>query len=243
MAFWWAGAQKDQFWHGKYAASRDSADKLQSIPGVMPAHTRTIAQFATSANNRNVGGVTGFHQATWWERSAIQFLYLVEHATMDCQTKTGAGRVNASSANFVDAQDVVTASYRGIVGLWGNIWTFVEGITIEAGRIWVWNKNQVLIDTGYTIPNPSSTYGYPMTFTTLSGTDWSLGHCFLAATNQGSISGATLTDGHFFTTDTGRVARVGGRWNTASTAGLFCCLGSISASSSDSSSSACLAKV
>lgn len=243
MAFWWAGAQKDQFWHGKYVASRDSADKLQSIPGVMPARTRTITQFATSANNRNVGGVTGFHQTTWWERSAIQFLYLVEHATMDCQTKTGAGRVNASSANFVDAKDVATASYRGIVGLWGNIWTFVEGMTIEAGRIWVWNKNQVLTDTGYTIPNLSAEYRYPMTFTTLSGTGWSLGHGLLAETNQASISGATMTDGHYFTTEAGRVALVGGRWNYTSPAGLFCCFGFYSASDSGSPLSACLAKV
>jgi len=224
-------------------ASRDGADKLQSIPGVMPAHIRTIVQFATSANNRNVGGVTGFQETPRWERSAIQFVYLVENATMDCQTKTGAGRTNASSANFVDAQDVATASYRGIVGLWGNIWTFVEGMTIEAGRIWVWNKNQVLTDTGHTIPNLGASYRYPMTFTTLSGTGWSLGHCFLAATNQTSISGATLPDGHYFTTETGRITRVGGGWNSASSAGLFCCGGSHSASNSDSHVSACLAKV
>ena len=241
-AFYWGGSAINQFWFGKYQACL-SGGKLCSVPSVMPAVNRTIVQFGDDALARNTGGVTGFMQQSWWQWSAIQMLYLVENATMDCQAKTGRGRVDTGSAARVDAEDVMQATYRGITGLWGNVWQWSDGITVEAGRIWVWNQSQTLVDSTHTIPDLAGAWRYPNTFTTTSGTGFNLGHCFLAATNQTSLAGATCQDGHYFTTETGRVVPVGGRWDSASSGGLWCVHGSGTASHAHSGIGSRLAKV
>ncbi|MDY0164292.1 hypothetical protein [Desulfobotulus sp.] len=241
-AFWWGGNPLNQFWFGKYAASL-SGGKLQSLPGVMPAVSRTIVQFSADAEARNVGGVTGFMQNSYHQNSAIQFLYLLENATMDSQAKTGRGRVDTSSAALVDAPDVAQAAYRGIIGLWGNVWRWAVGMQIEAGRVWVWGSNQQLIDTGHTIPNLAAAWRYPKTFATGAGTGFDLGHGFLAAANQAALAGATCQDGHYFTTGTARVLLLGGPWAYGSLPGLWCALGSIDATYAHSLFGSRLAKV
>jgi hypothetical protein len=241
-AFWWAGDPLAQYWYGKYQASL-TGGKLCSVPGVMPAVSRTIVQFSADAEARNVSGVTGFMQQSYHQISAIQWLYLLEHATMDSQAKTGRGRVDAANAALVDAADVAQATYRGMVGLWGNVWQWTVGMQIEAGRVWVWDSNQQLIDTGHTIPNPAAAWRYPTSFAVGTGTGFDLSHGFLAAANQTALAGATCQDGHYFTTDTARVLRCGGRWSNGSNAGLWAALGSSGAASVDPGISARLAKV
>ena len=241
-AFYWGGSLINQFWFGKYAASLDGS-KLSSVPGVMPAVSRTLIQFNTDAAARNTGGVTGFMQNSFHQNSAIQWLYLVECATMDSQAKTGRGRVDTSSAALVDAPDVAQATYRGMIGLWGNVWRWAVGMQIEAGRIWVWNENQQLVDTGHTIPNPAAAYKYPKTFSTGFGTGFNLAHSFLAATNQTGLAGATCQDGHYFTTETARALLLGGLWHNASRAGLWCAGGLYDASLADTGIGSRLAKV
>jgi len=241
-AFYWGGLELNQFWFGSYAGSL-SGGKLCSVPGVMPAVNRNIVQFSADAAARNTGGVTGFMQNSYHQNSAIQWLYLMENATMDSQTKTGQGRVNVSSAANVDALDVAQATYRGMVGLWGNVWRWSVGMQIEAGRVWVWNKNQQLVDTGHTIPSLATAWRYPKTFATGSGTGFNLGHGFLAATNQTGLAGATCQDGHYFTTDSARVLLLGGGWSNGSLAGLWYALGGSDSSRVDSSFGSRLAKV
>ena len=126
-AFKVGGSEVNQIYVGKYQASMDGS-KLGSKPGVLPAVSRSLTQFQTDASARNVGGVSGFGLWSVYHWSAIQWLYLVENATMDSQTKTGQGRVNVSSAANVDASDVAQATYRGIVGLWGNVWQWLDGL-------------------------------------------------------------------------------------------------------------------
>jgi len=241
-AFYWGGSPINQFWFGKYQASLDGG-KLCSVPGVMPAVSRTSVQFSADAEARNVGGVAGFMQNSYHQNSAIHWLYLLEHATMDSQGKTGRGRVDTISAAMVDAPDVAQATYRGMVGLWGNVYRWSVGMQIEDGRIWVWDENQQLVDTGHTIPILVAAWRYPKTFVTGSGTGFNLAHGFLTATGQATLEGATCQDGRYFTDGTTRVLRIGGQWNTASSAGLWCAIGNHDASSASASVGSRLAKV
>ncbi|WP_248431483.1 hypothetical protein, partial [Escherichia coli] len=75
----------------------------------------------TRATNRNTGGVTGFGLWNIYQLSAIQTLALIEIGGSDSQTLVGQGHVSGSSALAVDNATVAQASWRGIVGLWGNV--------------------------------------------------------------------------------------------------------------------------
>jgi len=129
-AFVLDGEECAAFQYGKYQG-RVISDKLSSIPSTGTSHTptvsRTLTEFIADAEARNVGGVAGFRLAHYDMLLAIQWLYLIENATMDSQTKTGAGRVNESALGTVSASDVATATYRGMVGLWGNVRQFIDG--------------------------------------------------------------------------------------------------------------------
>ncbi|HQD54813.1 MAG TPA: Ig-like domain-containing protein, partial [Peptococcaceae bacterium] len=91
-----AGVEKDYILMGAYKASfgrnqADTVDVLASVSGVLPAHTRTLSEFRNLAKER--GAETG---ADWMlvdalSRSAVNFLYLVEYADVNCNTAIGYG--------------------------------------------------------------------------------------------------------------------------------------------------------
>lgn len=140
-AFMNLGSEISQFYYGRYQAAVDGTGKLQSLASVFPTGIKTIDQFRTAATLRNVAGVTGFMQHTFWQKSAIQILYLMEYGNGDSQTVLGRGRVDSTSIAVVSDATVLTASYRGITGLWGNIYQFVDGIKSDPTRnILLWDK-------------------------------------------------------------------------------------------------------
>jgi hypothetical protein len=215
-AFVLDSAEVPAFQYGKYQAS-ESGGKLQSVAGVLPLVDTSLTDFLTKATARNVSGVTGFrlHHYDMW--LAIQWLYLVENATMDSQTKTGQGRVSASSAANVDAADVAQATYRGIVGLWGNVNQWMDGARTLNGVIerraydaagWV--------STGESVPNGGGAT-YPVTFRTSAPLEF-IPDTYSAAND----STATLPD-YVRWRDSGEYYPfVGGYWSNGANAGLWC---------------------
>jgi hypothetical protein len=223
-AFLLGGVECAAFQYGKYQAS-ESGGKLQSVAGVLPLADTSLTDFLTKATARNVSGVAGFrlHHYDMW--LAIQWLYLVENATMDSQTKTGQGRVSASSAANVDAADVAQATYRGIVGLWGNVNQWMDGARTLNGVIerraydaagWV--------STGESVPNGGSST-YPITFRESAPQE------FIPNTySTSNDSTATMPD-YVRWRDSGEYyPYVGGGWSNGAGAGLWCvsCYGSAS---------------
>lgn len=134
------GAELDQIWVGKYQASA-SGGKLQSVPGVAPRVSMTFDTARSEAYARNTGGVTGFRLWSIYDLSAIQMLATIEMGGLDMQSLIGQGRVNQSSAANVDASDVAQATWRGIVGLWGNVWQMTDGIKRNGGNWHRWQYN------------------------------------------------------------------------------------------------------
>lgn len=221
-AFRNAGADVDQIYVGKYQSSSDGT-KMKSVAGVLPAVSKSLTTFQAEAAARNTGGVTGFMLWSMFQWSAIQWLYLVENATMNSQTKTGMGRVSTTSAANVDAADVAQATYRGIVGLWGNVYQWMDGLKTVAGtgniNLWDRNGNKTWVDTGRTRTAAAGTI-YPTTFIASNGTGYDYDEVFIGDTGPTTNSNATAPDyqnfivGEFFPS-------VGGYWAIDLIAGLW----------------------
>lgn len=241
-AFRHAGADIEQIYVGKYQASMEGS-KLASKPGVLPAVSRSLTQFIADANARNASGVTGFMLWSVFHWSAIQWLYLVENATMNSQTKTGQGRVNASSAANVDAADVAQATYRGIVGLWGNIWQWMDGLKTVSGVVNLWDQNGNKSWVSTKKRQAADGTIYPTTFMDGQGAGWDLEDVFLGDTGPTSNSNATAPDYQYMNSSGEYFPVVGGYWGHAAHAGLWDVYVGYAASSANSNVGARLAKV
>lgn len=237
-AFMKAGSEVNNIYIGKYQASL-SGTKLCSVPGVAPLVSKSMNDFNTYAANRNVSGVSGFCLWNIYMHAAIGMLFLVEHASTDCQGICGRGRVDTSSSANVDASDVAQATYRGMVGLWGNVWQWVNGIgTNQNGPIWVWdndgNETQVLTNSTLAIFynntnnewNSGINCGWYRKRLSESNNQYNLADLFVP--DAESIS-STYTDGTYsdfvfgrYPDSNQRVCSVGGRWVLWFFCGLFC---------------------
>ena len=158
----------------------------------------------------------------------------------DSQTLIGQGSVSGSSALAVDSATVAQASWRGIVGLWGNVFQMVDGLQTDASskfKIWDKSGNKTWITTGQTAP----ANGYPVTFSTDSGASHDLGVGFVPATSDGTASNGSTGDYAYAAANC--VAYHGGGWSRGANAGLFCLYVDYSASNADPYIGGRLAKV
>ena len=220
------GTELGQIWVGKYQASYDGSSKAQSIPGVMPMVDIDFPTARARAYARNTGGVSGFRLWSIYDLSAIQMLATIEMGGLDMQSLIGQGRVNASSAANVDATDVAQATWRGIVGLWGNVWQMTDGIKRNGGTWHRWQYNVPGstttndFSTGYVDTGQSAltTSGWPVTFNTsllASG-------IIVPASLTGTYNDGSTGDRFWSNANTDdRAWDHGGRWDFGSTAGLF----------------------
>lgn len=239
-AFMNAGAQIDQFWVGKYQGTNDGGTKLGSVAGLTPLVSIDFPTMQARAAARNTGGVTGFSLWNIYQLSAIQTLALIEMGGADSQTLVGQGNVSGSSALAVDHATVAQASWRGIVGLWGNVWQMVDGLQTDASsryKIWDKNGNKTYQTTSLTAPSS----GYPVTMATASGTDYDLATVFAAETTNSTAGNGTYGD--YFWQSANCVAYHGGTWGRGAFAGLFSLNVSDAASYSPSAVGGRLAKV
>ena len=236
-AFYNDGAEIDQIYIGKYQASLASG-KLRSVPEVLPTVNRSITQFKSDAEARNIDGVTGFMLWSVYQWSAIQWLYLIENATFNSQEKTGDGRVNASSAANVDAADVAQATYRGMVGLWGNVNQWLDGLKQINKQFHVWDMrgNKSFVNTQTRREKvDGDLYPDKLLKNTASSIDFSM--FFIGTSGKTSNNNATIPDLQYATTNTDeRFPSVGGSWSNGSVAGLWRLYVAYSSSSSTHSS-------
>lgn len=219
------GVELDQIWVGKYQASA-SGGKLQSVPSVLPRVSMDFPTARAEAYARNTGGVAGFRLWSYYDLAAVHMLASIEMGGLDMQSLIGQGRVNASSAANVDAADVAQATWRGIVGLWGNVWQMVDGIKRNGGNWWRWqynapgNTTTSDFATGYVNTGRAAltSSGYQVTFDT---TLLSAG-IIVQATVDGTASNGSTGDYFYSSTNTDdRIAYHGGAWGDGGDAGLF----------------------
>ena len=223
-----------------------AADMLSSIGNAKPVSGLT--QNLTRANARalahNRG--TGWEIQTAASASASQMLMLVEYASFNMQEKIGVGvtskvddgatsmtEITGATTNLGNASGAVmnannfnVVTYRGEENLWGNIWTFVDGMNINAKgihKLYVADHafaDSVLDgaykDTGITLAKANgyvSAFGYNEAF------DW------LFVTSE-VLGNSSLPVGDYFwqnhTYNAVMIALLGAPWNRGAHAGAFC---------------------
>ena len=223
-----------------------AADMLSSIGNAKPVSGLT--QNLTRANARalahNRG--TGWEIQTAASASASQMLMLVEYASFNMQEKIGVGvtskvddgatsmtEITGATTNLGNASGAVmnannfnVVTYRGEENLWGNIWTFVDGMNINAKgihKLYVADHafaDSVLDgaykDTGITLAKANgyvSAFGYNEAF------DW------LFVTSE-VLGNSSLPVGDYFwqnhTYNAVMIALLGADWNDGAHAGAFC---------------------
>ena len=222
-----------------------AADMLSSIGNAKPVSGLT--QNLTRANARalahNRG--TGWEIQTAASASASQMLMLVEYASFNMQEKIGVGvtskvddgatsmtEITGATTNLGNASGAVmnannfnVVTYRGEENLWGNIWTFVDGMNINAKgihKLYVADHafaDSVLDgaykDTGITLAKANgyvSAFGYNEAF------DW------LFVTSE-VLGNSSLPVGDYFwqnhTYNAVMIALLGAPWNRGASAGAF----------------------
>ena len=220
-AFMNAGVAQGQFWVGKYIAGNVDT-KLSSVSGKEVTRGIRSSIFKEMAERRNVGGVTGFGIWNVYQLQAIQLLALIEIGGADSQSLVGAGHVNGTDVVNVDAAQTLPATWRGIVGLWGNAFQVVDGLqTDSSGKFKIWDKNG---NKTYQVTATQSPYrGYAVTTATEAGALYDLSLGFLAATTDTSAVNGSFADRY----DVNNAYQAntelyhGGIYSSGSDAGLF----------------------
>lgn len=224
-----------------------AADMLSSIASAKPASGLT--QSLTRANTRKLANNrgTGWQLSNIFSLSATQWLILVEYASFDAQAKVGQGvstftddgttnmsLVTGATAGLGNGSGIpdggtngkCSVSYRGEENLWGNIWTWLDGINIfntdTTSAVYVKEYGAMKDDTtgdGY-IPVGFGAFkgeGYISAF----GIDGELMELFIPVSNGGA-SNLPVGD-YFWNNNTGfRVAGLGGRWHDGAGCGAWC---------------------
>lgn len=234
------GQEVDHWYCGTYAGTNEGGSpvKIGSRPAKAPIVNLNFPTMRSYCQNRNVGGVVGFDMWNIYQVSEIQLLSLIEFATPDSQATCGRGRVDTDSAANVDATDVATATWRGHVGLWGNVWQMVDGIDVTpAGTLRLFRNDgsKAFVDTGCVCPAYDGTnVAYMVKLKTGQGNGWDFDDIFFPETTTTAASGATIPDGFWGRNGSaGNVLYLGACWNDAGLAGLFACYLSYPASNAN----------
>jgi hypothetical protein len=147
-AFNHGGVEKDAVYVGAYKTTSRNTSRPNGTPTV--EHDKAL--LSGYAKDKGPGwGMTDISTV-----SAIQMLVLVEFANNDMQSVLGKGMI--SSSYYEEAQKIVPVSkiangtgraaggdgstevaYRGIVGIWGNVNEWVEGVNVTGGEYYVCN--------------------------------------------------------------------------------------------------------
>jgi hypothetical protein len=217
-AFMKSGAEIDRYWIGKYQSTDDGGAKLGSQPGVKPISIG-LPTLISRAAARNTGGITGFMECSIYQYAAIQTLALIEMGGSDSQTLIGMGNVSGGGVKNTNDATVAQATWRGIVGLWGNAWQMVDGMKIDANKkvqIWDKNGNKTYVTTPCIAPGA----GYMLEMATDAGNDYDLSMVFTPKTVTTSINDSTYPDYHYSPV-AGSGAWVGDSWGSGNQGGLF----------------------
>lgn len=205
---------------GKYHAYSSA---FYSCTGKAAEVNLTRAQFR--ANAKAIG--SKFHLYDFATYCAIIWLYVVEFANWDCQTKIARGNVESSSAMNSGDSDVMIyhtgcranlagIQYRWIENLWGNVFQWVDGFNANGTTAYYCTDPSKYADdttTGYTQIGTLPASGW---IKDLTVTDNGL----LIPKTVGGSETTFITD--YADSSSGwRVLYVGGYWNSGSGAGLL----------------------
>ncbi|GKH50373.1 hypothetical protein CE91St46_14840 [Eubacteriales bacterium] len=221
-----------------------AADMLSSIANAKPASGLT--QILTRSNTRSLctNRGEGWQLHNIFALAVTQWLILIEYASFDSQLHIGKGvssladgsgnmaLITGATSSLGNGSGIpdggedgkCSVSYRGEENLWGNIWTWLDGInfynTATDSTVFVKGFGAMTDDTseGYTALAFSAikSSGYISAF----GIDESMAEVFIPTALGGSTN--LPVGDYFWNSNTGwRVAILGGSWNIGSYCGAW----------------------
>lgn len=221
-----------------------AADMLSSIANAKPASGLT--QILTRSNTRSLctNRGEGWQLHNIFALAVTQWLILIEYASFDSQLHIGKGvssladgsgnmaLITGATSSLGNGSGIpdggedgkCSVSYRGEENLWGNIWTWLDGInfynTATDSTVFVKGFGAMTDDTseGYTALAFSAikSSGYISAF----GIDESMAEVFIPTALGGSTN--LPVGDYFWNSNTGwRVARLGGMWSYGSYCGAW----------------------
>lgn len=226
-----------------------AADMLSSIANAKPASglTQSLTRANTRALCTNRGAGWQLHNI--FALAVTQWLILIEYASFDCQSKIGKGVSNFTDDGSTNMALVTGAtaglgngsgipdggedgkcsvSYRGEENLWGNIWTWLDGINhyakdADTDTIFVKGYGTMKDNTssdGYSTLDAGVVRGYG--YLSAFGYNEEFDYLFLPAEHNGA-SNSPIGDYIWNnTTSLGfLIALLGGRWVDGSSCGAW----------------------
>lgn len=226
-----------------------AADMLSSIANAKPASGLT--QSLTRANTRSLctNRGTGWQLHNIFALAVTQWLILIEYASFDCQSKIGKGVSNFTDDGSTNMALVTGAtaglgngsgipdggedgkcsvSYRGEENLWGNIWTWLDGINhyakdADTDTVFVKGYGTMKDNTssdGYSTLDAGVVRGYG--YLSAFGYNEEFDYLFLPAEHNGASNSPI---GDYIWNNTASLgflfAILGGRWNDGSHCGAW----------------------
>lgn len=205
----------------------------------------------TRANARTLAKENGvkYHLYDFATYCAIIWLYIVEFADWNSQSKIGSGHVSSSAASISGRTDSMTyhtgrtnidgaenqcnVQYRWIENLWGNVYQWVDGFNANGAEVYYCTDPSKYADdttTGYTKIGTLPASGW---IKDLTVTDNGL---LIPKTTGGSDS--TYIPDYAVSSSGWHVLSVGGIWSSGAYAGLLYFYASDASSDSDTDISA-----
>lgn len=212
---------------GKYIGRYHMGGQIVSKSGVSPLVNYTRSWFRTGA--MNPGSKTHLYDFATY--CAIIWLYIIEFADWDCQSKIGQGYTNGNTtvirsggtdnmtyhtgrASGTDGKTAV--QYRWIENLWGNVYQFIDGFNANGTTAYYCVDPSKYADdtaTGYTNIGTLPASGW---IKDLTVTDNGL---LIPKTSGGSET--TYVPDYVSSSSGWRVLCVGGSWSSGASAGLL----------------------
>lgn len=239
-AFNHGGVEKDCVYIGAYKTSSNN----KSVSGATPQVSQTRATFRTNAKSKG----TGWGLIDISALSAVQMLILVEFANNNVQNVIGRGYCDSNNSALktgtcnsvtnltgipAGTSGKVDVVWRGIEGLWGNIWEWVDGVNWNGGSYYVCNNPSNYADdtaTNYEKLSYTGATNWSSSYITTEGLDTGNNPHVMLPSAAGSGSETTYMCDACWSSTGWRVFLRGGRWVGGSGCGLF------TASLSDASS-------
>ena len=220
-----------------------TGDKLCSI-----ANAKPLSGLTQDATRRKVGILaenrgTGWYQMFVESAAATQMLFLIEYASFNTQSQIGNGNsgktddgstnmseLTGATANLGNASGAVTngndiqiVSYRGEENFWGNIWKWMDGLTMYDHTPYVCDD--------FAFEESKKTGNYKeVNFTAAGANGWinafgydpDYDYLFIPSETGNSASSSVPVGDQYYQSTGYRVASLGGLWYGGSSAGGFC---------------------
>lgn len=218
-----------------YVGAYKTSSNNKSISGAAPTVSQTRGTMRNNARSKGTNwGIIDI--AT---RNAIAMLISVEFATFNVQEAIGAGytasghsgAINTGSCDGVPnltgrpagSSDNVDVVWRGIEGLWGNVWEWTDGLNLNNGAYYVTNILETMADdtaSGYEQLSFSASTSWNQSY--INGMGLDANHPWAMLPNAaGSGSESTYYCDAVWSASGWRVLGCGARWNFAGMAGIW----------------------